>query len=74
MSDNSREKRNKSGRILFEKLEINKATIKSLKGSKRYKIADPERKNRKRLYYGLIIFSVIGPIVMLFLIVWAGNK
>ena len=74
MSDNSREKRNKSGRILFEKLEINKATIKSLKASKRYKIADPERKNRKRLYYGLIIFSVIGPIVMLFLIVWAGNK
>ena len=74
MSHNPKERRNKSGRILFEKLEIDEATVKSLKGSKRYKTADPERKNRKRLYYGLIIFSVIGPIVMLFLIVWAGNK
>ena len=57
MSDNSREKRNKSGRILFEKLEINKPTIKALKGSKRYKIADPERKNRKRLYYGPVSYT-----------------
>ena len=74
MGQNPPDKRNKSGRILFEKLEIDKATVKSLKNSKRYKVVDPERKNRKRLYYALIIFSVIGPIAMLFLIVWAGNK
>ena len=74
MSHDPGEKRNKSGRILFEKLEIDESTLKSLKSSKRYKIVDPERKNRKRLYYALIIFSVIGPIVMLFFIVWAGNK
>ena len=74
MGRNPPDKRNKSGRILFERLEIDESTLKSLKSSKRYKIVDPERKNRKRLYYALIIFSVIGPIVMLFFIVWAGNK
>ena len=74
MGHNPPDKRNKSGRILFEKLDIDEAQAKALKNSKRYKIIDPERKNRKRLYYALIIFSVIGPIVMLFFIVWAGNK
>ena len=74
MGHNPPDKRNKSGRILFEKLEIDQSKAKALKSSKRYKIVDPERKNRKRLNYALIIFSVIGPIVMLFFIVWAGNK
>ena len=74
MGHNPPDKRNKSGRILFEKLEIDQSKAKALKSSKRYKIVDPERKNRKRLYYALIILSVIGPIVMLFFIVWAGNK
>ena len=74
MSHDPGEKRNKSGRIIFEKLEIDQSNAKALKSSKRYKIVDPERKNRKRLNYALIIFSVIGPIVMLFFIVWAGNK
>ena len=74
MGHNPPDKRNKSGRILFEKLDIDEAQAKALKNSKRYKIVDPEHKSRKRLYYALIIFSVIGPIVMLFFIVWAGNK
>ena len=74
MGHNPPDKRNKSGRILFEKLEIDESTLKSLKSSKRYKTVDPERKKRKLLYYAFIIFSVIGPIVMLFFIVWAGNK
>ena len=74
MGYNPLDKRNKSGRILFEKLEIDKVKAKALKSSKRYKIADPERKRRKLLYYALIIFSVIGPILMLFFTVWAGNK
>ena len=74
MGHNPPDKRKKSGRILFEKLEIDQSKAKALKSSKRYKIVDPERKKRKRLYYALIIFSVIGPIVMLFFIVWAGNK
>ena len=74
MGQNPTDKRNKSGRILFEKLEIDQSKAKALKSSKRYKTVDPERKKRKLLYYAFIIFSVIGPIVMLFLIVWAGNK
>ena len=74
MGHNPPDKRNKSGRILFEKLEIDQFKAKALKSSKRYKIVDPESKKRKRLFYALIIFSVIGPIVMLFFIVWAGNK
>ena len=74
MGHNPPDKRNKSGRILFEKLDIDEAQAKALKNSKRYKTVDSEHKSRKRLYYALIIFSVIGPIVMLFYIVWAGNK
>ena len=74
MGHNPPDKRNKSGRILFEKLDIDEAQAKALKNSKRYKTVDPEHKRRKRLHYALIIFSVIGPIVMLFFIVWAGNK
>ena len=74
MGHNPTDKRNKSGRILFEKLEIDQSKAKALKSSKRYKTVDPERKKRKLLYYAFIIFSVIGPIVMLFFIVWAGNK
>ena len=48
MGQNPTDKRNKSGRILFEKLEIDQSKAKALKSSKRYKIVDPERKNRKR--------------------------
>ena len=43
MGHNPPDKRNKSGRILFEKLEIDKGTVKSLKNSKSYKVVDPER-------------------------------
>ena len=37
MGHNPPDKRNKSGRILFEKLDIDEAQAKALKNSKRYK-------------------------------------
>ena len=74
MGLNPRQKKEKSGRIVYEELDLKQAIERSNIKSRKYKIKKPGSRISYPIYIALLILFVIAPIIMIFFIGWAGSK
>ena len=74
MGLNPRQNKEKSGRIVFEELDLKKAVERSSIKSRKYKIKKPGSTISYPFYIALLILFVIAPIIMIFFIGWAASK
>lgn len=74
MGLNPRQKKEKSGRIVYEELDLKQAVERSNIKSRKYKIKKPGSRISHPIYIALLILFVIAPIIMIFFIGWAASK
>ena len=74
MGLNPRQKKEKSGRIVYEELDLKHAVERSNIKSRKYKIKKPDSRISYPIYIALLILFVIAPIIMIFFIGWAASK
>ena len=74
MGLNPRQKKEKSGRIVYEELDLKQAVERSNIKSRKYNIKKPGSRISYPIYIALLILFVIAPIIMIFFIGWAASK